>query len=173
MKKIMVLLLILSVVGCGYSTKGFTFKESKIIIVPVVNAIEITSESRQFSRYETFPRLIENKLTNEVIRRFNVDGHLKVVSDSPDALKLACMVNQYSKEALRYEDDDDPEEQRLRLYVQMTLHSPEGTVLINRTVVGESSYFLSGSSQKSEILAQDDLVTDTARRISEAVLEEW
>ena len=55
----------------------------------------------------------------------------------------------------------------------MKLESPDGKVMINQTVVGEAEYFLSGANQKSESSAQDDLIDDTARRLSEAVLESW
>jgi outer membrane lipopolysaccharide assembly protein LptE/RlpB len=174
MNKILALLMALILSGCGYTTKGFTFKETEIIIVPVINTIDITSERRINSNYETFPRLIENRLTNELVSKFNIDGHLKVVSqEGPSTLKLTCSVNSYSKEALSYEDDDNVEEQRLRLYVGMKLESPDGKVMISQTVVGEAEYFLSGANQKSESSAQDDLIDDTARGLSEAVLESW
>ena len=120
--------------------------------------------------------MIENRLTNELVSKFNIDGHLKVVNqEGPNTLKLTCSVDSYSKEALSYvdEDDDNVEEQRLRLYVGMKLESPDGKVMINQTVVGEAEYFLSGANQKSESSAQDDLIDDTARRLSEAVLESW
>jgi hypothetical protein len=108
-----------------------------------------------------------------LVSRFNIDGQLKVVSQGPEALNLACAVNDYEKETLRYENNDDVKEQRLRLHILMTLTSPEGKILEERTVVGESSYYLSGPNQKSETAAQNDLIIDSARRISEAVAEEW
>ncbi len=176
MIKYLSVLLIFILVGCGYTTSGFVsvYEEDSIIIEPAVNDIDITSETRKFAGYTTFPILIENKLTNEIINKFNIDGHFKVVSQGPNALRLSCVVTDYTKETLRYEEeDDDVEEQRLRLYTQVKLLSSSGEILKHEQVVGETTYFLTGAQSKSETSAQIDLVDDTARRISEAVIEAW
>ena len=169
MRNFLVLLLFL-ITSCGYTTRGFIYTEDSIIIKPVVNKIDITSESRKYSGYVSFPILIENRLTNELVSKFNIEGNLKVVSHDPGALHLACTVENYNKETLRYrEEDDEVEEQRLRLYVRMKLTSGEGKTLQDRVVVGETTYYLTGT----ESAAQSDLIDDTARRICEAVTEEW
>jgi len=173
MKNFLVLLLLI-MVGCGYTTRGFIYAEDTIIIRPVINKVDITSESRKYSDYTSFPILIENRLTNEIISKFNIEGNLKVVSEDPNALKLICTVNDYSRETLRYtEGSDEVEEQRLRLSVHMKLTSGEGKVLQDRVVLGETTYYLTGANQKSESAAQVDLIDDTARRICEAVTEAW
>ena|SRR3989338_905710 len=161
--------------ACGYTTRGSIYAGRKIIIQPAVNKIDVTSVSREASGYVSFPILIENKLTNEIISRFNIDGQLKVVSDDPQALKLSCTVDSYSKETLRYDENTDGtvREQRLNLSTTIKLIGPDGQVLIDQAVVGRSDYFISGANVKSEASAQTDLVVDTARRISKAVLEEW
>ncbi len=175
----MIRFLILSAVflssACGYTTRGSIYAGRKIIIQPVVNKIDVTSIDRESSGYVNFPILVENKLTNEIVSRFNIDGQLKVVSDDPDALKLSCTVNGYTKRTLRYDEGTDGtvKEQRLNLDTSIKLVGPDGEVLMDKTVVGQSDYFLTGTGAKSESAAQADLVTDTARRISEAVLEEW
>ncbi len=167
-------LLLLIMVGCGYTTRGFIYAEDTIIIKPVVNKVDITSESRKYSDYTSFPILIENRLTNEIVSKFNIEGNLKVVSEDPRALKLTCAVENYDKETLRYtEGSNEVEEQRLRLSVHMKLTSGEGKVLQDKRVVGESTYYLTGVNQRSESTAQLDLIDDTARRICEAVTEAW
>ena len=173
MNRFLVALIFLITSGCGYTTRGFVYESDKIIIYPVENKIDIASGGRRVSGYVNFPILIENKLTNELVNKFNVDGHLKVVSQDLGALRLACTVNSYSKEALRYTDSDDIREQRLRLHVHIQLVHSKGKLLKDKLVVGESTFFLSGPNQRSEVSAQGDLIDDTARRISEAVLEEW
>ena len=162
-------LLLLIVVGCGYTTRGFVYEENAIVIKPVINKIDITSENRKYSDYTSFPILIENRLTNEIVNKFSIDGNLKVVSDDPRALQLVCEVNDYRKETLRYTDDDEVSEQRLRLRVHMRLTSGDGTILNDKNVVGETTYYITDS----ESSAQADLIDDTARRICEAVTEEW
>ena len=172
MKNFLVLLLLI-VVGCGYTTRGFIYAEDTIIIAPVVNKIDITSEDRKFSNYTSFPILIENRLTNEIISKFNIEGNLKVVSEDPKALKLVCTVNSYDKETLRYAENDEVSEQRLRLHTRIKLTSGDGKVLKDKSVIGETTYYLTGANQESESSAQVDLIDDTARRICEAVTEEW
>ena len=94
-----------------------------------------------------------------------------MVSQDKDALVLSCTVNNYSKHTLRYEEANDGEvkEQRLRLNVHIKLVSADEKVLIEQDIIGETEYLVAGS----ETTAQTDLVEDTARRISEAVLEQW
>lgn len=181
MRNFLVLLFFI-VAGCGYTTRGFVYPEDTIIIKPVVNKIDITSESGKYSDYTSFPILIENRLTNKIINKFNIDGNLKVVSEDPQALVLTCNVTSYDKETLRYTDNDDSSEQRLRLGVDMKLVSGDGKVLKEKRVVGESTYYPEGVDSAndsarvirvSESAAQMDLIDDTARRICEAVTEEW
>ncbi|MDD3296071.1 MAG: hypothetical protein PHU64_01775 [Candidatus Omnitrophica bacterium] len=173
MKRTIILVFLAYLVGCGYTTRGGIYAGKEIIIKPVVNKIDVASENAKTSGYTSFPVLIENRLTNELVSRFNVEGQLKVVSQGEGALSLVCTINDYDKETLRYEDNDDVKEQRLRLHILMILTSAEGEVLEEKTIVGESSYYLSGPNQRSETAAQNDLIVDSARRISEAVAEEW
>lgn len=157
--------------GCGYTTRGFIYQTSKILIEPIVNKIDITSEDRRYSGYTTYPILIENRLTNEIVNKFNIDGNLKVVNNDNDSLKLICEITDYTKEALRYSKDnrDQVSEQRLRLHVNTKLMDVSGKILKNKTIIGETTYFLSGS----ETAAQEDLIKDTARRVLESVVEAW
>lgn len=173
MKKNLILVLVLFFVSCGYTTSGSMYAGKKIVIKPVENSIDITSESRQYANYETYPILIENKLTNRIIKDFKREGSLKVVSVGVDALKLTGVITDYRKETLTYTDSEDVEEQRLRLYVDVKLYSASGEVLQNKRVTGEVSYFLSGAKATTETAAQTNLVNDTARRISESVIEQW
>jgi uncharacterized protein YcfL len=174
MKKIFLLTIFLYLFyGCGYTTRGFQYQEDKIFIAPIINKIDITSEERRYSGYKVFPILLEKKLTNELINKFNIDGHLKVVSETEESLVLSCFIKDYQKEALKYTSDEEVKEQRLRLYVHIKLQDSEGSILKEKDIVGEASYFLSGPNKKSEESAQSDLIDDTARRILEAVIEEW
>jgi hypothetical protein len=98
---------------------------------------------------------------------------LDVVSESRNALELECQLTEYRRQTLRYTDSDDPEEQRLRLKVKMKLVNSAGEVLQKNNIVGQASFFLTGPNSKSEVAAQNDLIEDTARRITEAVVEAW
>jgi len=172
MKKIMFLCFLI-IAGCGYTTRGFVYKESSIHINPVVNKVNVTSEKRAYSSYNTYPILAEKRLTNVLVDKFNVDGNLAVSNTKSNSLSLQCEIRNYDKEALRYADNDNVTEQRLRLYVHCTLRDENGEVLEEKDVVGDTTYFLSGKLAKTESSAQTDLIDDTARRIVEAVVEKW
>jgi outer membrane lipopolysaccharide assembly protein LptE/RlpB len=159
--------------GCGYTTRGFSYKENKIFVMPVVNKIRVAFEGRKYSGYRTFPVLLEKKLTNELVSKFNIDGHLKVVNQKDNSLSLSCVIKDYQKEPLRYTDSDNVEEHRLRLFVRMILKDSTDNILIDKDVVGETTFFLSGPNRESEESAQVELINDTARRILEAVIERW
>ncbi len=171
-KKLLLIFLLITT-GCGYSTKGYKYQENKIRINPVVNAIDITSEGRKYSGYTAYPVLIEDRLTNRLVSEFNIQSNLAVVSKPEQALRLECKVIDYKRNTLRYTDSDDPEEQRLRLRVKMKLFDAEGNLLQDKHITGQTSFFLTGSNSKSEVAAQVDLIDDTARRITEAVVEAW
>ncbi|MFA5007657.1 MAG: LPS assembly lipoprotein LptE [Candidatus Omnitrophota bacterium] len=172
MKKLLILVFVL-LCGCGYTTRGFVYSSNKIFIAPAVNKVNITTEDRRYSTFTAYPILLEQRFTNKLINKFNIDGHLKVVSEGKDSLKLSCEIVQYLKEIMRYNDTEDVKEQRLRLHVKMKLIDPEGKVLKEREIVGETSFFLTGANSISETAAQENLIDDTARRVLEVVVEEW
>lgn len=171
MRKTLVVLL-LFLLGCGYTTRVFVTDE-KIYVKPVVNNISITAETRAYAQYKSYPILIEKTLTNDIISEFNIRGAFKVANEAEASYKLECIVYDYKKEALRYSDADDVSEQRLRLYVKLKLYDAGDKIVKEKTVVGETTYFLTGTLAKSESAAMEEVIDDTARRIVEAISEEW
>ncbi|MCM8824381.1 MAG: LPS assembly lipoprotein LptE [Candidatus Omnitrophica bacterium] len=173
MIKKLIWLFLLLFISCGYTTQMYLYRGKSIYIKPVVNNVNITREDRTYSSYSPYPLLLDKDLTNAIITRFNIDGHLKVVSSEEADLRLETYINNYEKEALRYTDTDEVSEQRLRLHVKIVLFDFQNNIIKENNIVGETSYFLSGSLAKSEANACLDLVDDTARRIIEMVIEEW
>lgn len=159
--------------GCGYTTRGLIQTEKNIVIAPVINNISVSDEGRRYSNFTSYPILLEKRLTNAIADKFNIDGHIKVTTNQANALGLSCAINEYKRETTRYDNADNVEEQRLRLHVQMKLTNPKGEIIREKKVVGETSYFLTGANSMTETTAQGKLVDDTARRIMEAVVEEW
>jgi hypothetical protein len=169
---IKIILVFLMLTGCGYTTR-LAVREEKIYIKPALNDISIAFEERAYSEYTSYPLLIEKRLTNTLISEFNIRGAFKVGSEDEASLRLECRIFDYKKESLRYSASDDITEQRLRLYTTIKLFDHDDQVVEEKTIVGDTTYFLTGSYAKSESAAIGDLIEDTARRIVEAVSEEW
>jgi hypothetical protein len=178
-KFFLILLGVVWLSGCGYTTNNNVYDSSDIYVVPVVNKIKVTGEGRLYPDYKAYPRLIENDLTNALVRRFNVTGRLSVTADTEKSMKLYCDVTSYEKTTLQYADEhkgeikDEVKQQRLRLTTHARLIDGNGKILNERDVIGETTYYLYGIYAKTQDSAWLDLVDDTSRRIAEAVLENW
>jgi len=175
MKKKLIFLSFLLLGGCGYTTYlvSTSLGEGKIYVKPVVNEVRITAEDRAYSDYNVYPILLDKDLTNAIIDELQIRTPLKVVNSPDDAYTLECKIVNYKKEALRYTDSDEVNEQRLKLYVKVMVYDNEGNLIEENEVVGEASYFFSGRLASSESEALSELVEDTARKIIDALFQDW
>jgi hypothetical protein len=171
MKKLFFIISIF-LLGCGYTTTAF-IGGGRIYIKPIVNEIAVTKEERAYSEYRTYPILLEKKLTNKLIDEFNTKTRFEVTPDFTNSNRLECRIVDFRREALRYDDADEVTEKRLRLYVTLRYYDSENNLLKDKEIIGETTYRLTGSYKKSESEAQDVLLEDTARRIVEAIAEDW
>lgn len=165
----------LCIAGCGYTTRGFIFKEKNIFISPIINNANVMNQESNAIDSAGYPVLLEKKLTNNVVAKFNADGNLRVSNDQGEGtLNLYCAIKDYRKESVRYNSTDSTiQEQELDLDVSVKLIDPLNKTLVDANVTGKTSYFLSGSQAKTESSAQDDLVDDAGKRILDAVSEQW
>ena len=179
MNKALLLVILFLLAGCGYVSQDNTYSTSDIFVAPVVNEIKITQEGRLYRDYKAYPRLIENRLTSALVRRFNIHGGLRAQAAGDNQLKLVCAVTKYEKNVLQYADEDkggvrdDIKQQRLNLCVSCKLYDIDGKIIKEREVSGTVDYYLTGPQAKSEDSAWVELIEDTSRRISEFVLENW
>ncbi len=173
MKRVILLFLLLG--GCGYTTYlvSSSLGEGKIYVKPVANEVRITSEDRAYSDYTVYPVLLDKDLTNAIIDELQIRTPLKVVSSPDGAYTLECKIVNYKKEALRYTDTDEVNEQRLRLYVKVIVYDAEKNLIKEREVVGEASYFFSGRLASSESEALNELIEDTAKRVVDTLSQDW
>jgi len=158
-------------INCGYTTRSVFIEQYRTVYVaPFENLIDFTAENRS-SFY--FP-LIEIKTRNQVMDRFLFDGNLRVAEPETADLIIRGALKDYTRGALRYTDDDDVQEYRVQVYANVTLEENRtGKVLWKKRVVGESTYFVSGSLAGTESTAVDAAIVDLARRIVENVIEYW
>ena len=162
--------------GCGYSmTRLLPTTYRTICIEPFKNEISITEEVSEEYGYQTYLPELEQKVTRGVINRFLFDGNLRVTSKKEEAdLVLEGKVLGFVRQPIRRLDDETVEEYRLNLAGGLILRDAHGNIIVEEpNLVGDSTYFLTGASAKSESASVDELITDFSRRVVERVVENW
>lgn len=167
-----------TLIGCGYTTRSFVAPSIKTIYIePFANKIDITSELSEHRKYKTYFPLLEAKITRAVVDRFVFDGNLRIGKPETADIVLKGELLDYAKDALRYATSDNStvEEYRLSLAVNISLVDRKENKILweQNNFVGDTTYFTSGSSAKSEETALSDAVKDLARRIVALTIEEW
>ena len=169
-------LFLLQAAGCGYTHKSLLPSDIKAIhIAPVKNVIDLSGELSDKHRFRVYRPGLEVDVTNAIINRFIFDGNLKVASlEKADAVLEAKLVD-YRRDALRYSDNDDIQEYRLTLMLDVTVYRTKDRKVLwrSQSFSGDTSFFLSGSRAISEDEAVAKAVEDAARRIVEKTIELW
>jgi len=162
--------------GCGYTTRSMIADKFKTIYIePFVNKIDITKESDAANKYKINKPMIETDITNSVVNKFLSDGNLRLASKESADLILRGELVEFRRDTLRYNENDEVEEYRLNLVVNITLwDSRENkTVWQENNFTGDATYFTRGSLAKSEVAAVNDALADLSRRIVERAVEQW
>ncbi len=171
-----IFLIIIAISGCGYTTRSAIRSSVKTIYVePFKNNINYTSEFSEERNVITYFPLLESKITQEVVSRYLFDGNVKVVKpDVADVILKGALID-YTRDALRYDDNDNVQEYRVNLAVSLKLWNNKEDKLVweEPRFVGQATYFTTGSQSKSETAAINDALIDLARRIVERTVEQW
>ncbi|MFT5169820.1 MAG: hypothetical protein ACI9F2_000465 [Lysobacterales bacterium] len=174
MKKniLLLILLIVSVSSCGYTTKSALPGHLNTVYVEAFeNKISYTSSVGRRNLY--FP-LLEVDVRDAVIDRYLFDGNLKITEEDNADLILQGILQSYSRTELRKDDNDDVEE--YRIYVTMKLQlidTKYQSVMWSQNITGETTYFVTGASASTEESAVEEAIEDLARRIVEKTIENW
>lgn len=168
--------ILLFISGCGYTTGCLLPPEFKYIRVNnFKNDIKITAEQSNQRMYVGYRPGMEIELTKAVIDKFLMDGNLKIASESNANIILDGTMTDFNREALRYDANDNVEEYRIKIIVDMELvNTKTGEVVwTDKGFAGETTYRTSGSLAKSESAAVKAAIEDLARRIVERTIEAW
>ncbi len=161
--------------GCGYTTKAVLPSGVKSIHVEIFrNNIDITKEVSAKDKYEVYRPNLEVDLRDAIVERVFLDGHLKLEArDHADSI-LEGEILQFRKDPLRYQNEDVTE-YKISLICDIRLKSSEGLdiLLEEQNIVGDTTYFTTGSLQKSETTALSDASKDLARKIVNRIVENW
>ncbi len=158
--------------GCGYTTGSLLPSNFRTIHIDAFkNKIGYLNENSR----ELYIPLLENKVHDSIIVRFQNDGHLKVERDGQTDLVLKGELIRFEREELRVNNDQNVTEYRLRVTVNIALVDPSENKEIwkENSFAGEATYYLTGPQSKSESAALEDALTDLSRRIVERTLENW
>ncbi|MFC1667471.1 LPS assembly lipoprotein LptE [Candidatus Omnitrophota bacterium] len=166
-------LLVLS--GCGYTTNVALPKDIKTMHVEIFkNNIGITKEVSAKDKYEAYRPNLEVDLRDAIIERLFLDGHLKVSAKAYADAVLEGEIIQYRKDPLRYQNED-VREYRINLVCDIRLRSSKDSEILleQKSLAGDTTYFTTGSLQKSEGQALKDSASDLARLIVNKIVENW
>ncbi len=166
----------LLVSSCGYTaTRILPAYYRTIYVEPFQNKIPITEDVTEKIGFVTNYPEIEEKVTRGAINQFLFDGNLRVTNKPENAdLTLTGAVIDFYRQPIRRKENDTVEEYRLNLSASVTLRDKAGKLLLqNSAMVGDTTYFLTGPSTRSEGAAVEDLVTDFSHRVVEWVIEYW
>lgn len=162
--------------GCGYTFKSLVPPQYRTLYVKTFrNKIDISKETSDADSYKIYRPFLEVDITNEVINRFLYDGNFLIQNEQDASLGLTGELVGYIRQPLRFSDSDSIEEYRLSLIVNIRLEDlREGKVLLDqKELVGDTTYFTTGSLAKTEESALEDCIDDLARRIVGKCVEFW
>ena len=165
-----------AVVGCGYSTGSLLSSNLKTIYVDnFKNKIDIGKEVTESQRYTLYRPGLESDVTNAIAERFALDGNLRIANKDKADLILKGNVVDYRQEALRYDGNDNVEEYRIKVSLDMELLDVANDKILwqEKGFVGESTYKTQGRLATSEDVARTEAIEDLARRIVERTVEGW
>ncbi|MDD5422315.1 MAG: LPS assembly lipoprotein LptE [Candidatus Omnitrophota bacterium] len=162
--------------GCGYTTRSLLPSNYKTLHVDnFKNSIPVTAEQNNVRMYRGYRPGMEIELTKAVIDKFLDDGNLAIHSDKGSDLILIGDMTDFRREALRYDTNDNVEEYRIKIIVDISLEDVKAgkTVWTEKGFTGETTYTTSGGLAKTEASAIKDAIADLARRVVERTVEAW
>ncbi len=174
--KLLTIALAFMLSGCGYTVKSNFPPDIKTIHIDTfANKVSITQETTDRYSYRTYRPLLEVDITNAVINRFIYYGDLRVVKEKNADLIMTGELKDFIRQPLRTSSSGDVEEFRLNIVVDITLKNTRRNEVmwIEENLIGDTTYFVTGSLAKSEAQAMDEAIKDLARRIVDRVVEGW
>ncbi len=170
--RLLSLLLVLSIAGCGYTTGSLLPpKYKKIAVQPFQNKVSFTDENIQ----GVYVPVLETNVRSAIIDRFLFDGNLHIADPDKADLILNGNLLAIAQDDLRQDVNQNVQEYRIRIIVSLSLtDTATGKVLWTEpSFTGETTYFLTGSQAESQSAAIDAALTDLATRVVERTVENW
>ncbi|MFA6321438.1 MAG: LPS assembly lipoprotein LptE [Candidatus Omnitrophota bacterium] len=164
------------VAGCGYTTRSLLPSNiKKIRVENFKNGINVAAEQSNLRMYRGYRPGMEVNLTTAIVNKFLSDGTLKIANAQNADLILTGELIDFSRGALRYDENDNVEEYRIKLIINMEVRYAKTGELMwsEKGFAGETTYRTSGGLVKSESAAINAAIEDLARRVVERTVEVW
>lgn len=159
--------------GCGYTTRSMLAgKYRTVYIPPFFSSIDITREVDAGNKYKLYRPGLETDITKTLTNKFLFDGNVRPADMDRADLELKGELVEFRRDALRYRENDEVDEYRINLVVNISLWDRKENKLLweEKGFTGDTSYF---PAQRSEDAAIRAALDDLARRIVARVVEEW
>jgi hypothetical protein len=159
--------------GCGYTTRSAIMdKYQTVHVAPFYSSVDITRETDVGNKYKIYRPGLETDITKILANKFLFDGSIRPGDIDTSDLELKGELVEFRRDPLRYKENDDVEEYRLNLVVNLSLWDKKEDKLLweEKGFTGDTTYF---PGQKSEDAAIKLALDDLARRIVARVVEEW
>ncbi len=159
--------------GCGYTTRSaISGKYRTIYIPPFASDIDITRETDVGNRYKLYRPGLETDITRSLTNKFLFDGNVRPGNMDTADLELRGKLVEFRRDPLRYRSNDDVDEYRLNLVVDISLWDKKEDKQLweEKNFTGDTVYF---PAQKSEDAAIVSALDDLSRRVVARVVDEW
>ena len=162
--------------GCGYTTRpGLASYLKTVYIKPIVNTIDITKLATGYERFPIYRHQMEVDITKAILNRFQFTGLLRPSTPERADSRLEGELIAFRRDALRYDASSQVEEWRLNVVANMRFYDQKNATLIweEQNMIGDATYFASGTNAESEDSALTRAITDLAKRVVEQTVENW
>ena len=169
----LLMLLTLSMSGCGYTTGSLLPSNyKKIAIQPFENKINNLDEN---SSDHVYVPSLETSVRTAIIDRFLFDGNLHIDDADKSDLILSGNLISIAQDDLRQDANQNIQEYRIRIIVSLKLTDrvTDKVLWTEPSFTGETTYFLTGTQASTQSAAIDAALTDLATRIVERTVENW
>jgi len=169
--------MILFLGGCGYTTSCITSYDGAdtIHVDNFINKINLTEQPTDRRMYVAYQSGIELDITRDTIDRFILDGNLRIEPKDKADLILEGFLVDFKKEGLRYDNDNNIIEYRIKVVVNIKLYRRKDDKVFwkENRFTGEHIYSLTGTYAETDDAAVQKAIEDLAIRIVERTTENW